>query len=465
MNMLSGAKLAFNQHQYDGVEFCLSNELASQFGIRGGIIADEMGLGKTLTAIGTMVANPLPNTLIVLPPVLLLQWQKEIFKATGQQALVYHGAQKKQITEQELAANQIVLATYHAIQVKASNLLHLIKWDRVIFDEAHHVRNKNLAHAGAIALNAKIRWLITGTPIQNNAIDFYNLCAVMGLERVIYSDKSLTNQIISSFVLKRSKKMVPSTNLPDVITRTIYVEWMQEEYRLAKEIHSTLAFSMVDSCDGLYAKKLNQTAGGVLNRMLRAKQACVMASLLADDLKSKRLHTNYLTKTTSKIDAVIATVEENKDNGAGKLIFCHYRDEIDAIASRLTDVGIRNAVFDGRTSAVDRNAIINDNIPVIILQIQTGCEGLNLQKNYSEVYFVSPHWNPSVEAQAIGRCHRMGQQRQVTVFRFEMVGFDEEQGQEPTMSLDMHIMTIQSKKRGITEVILENKDSNEANEN
>lgn len=469
MNMIDRAKLAFNQHQYDGVEFCLSNELTSHFGIRGGIIADEMGLGKTLTAIGTMVANPLPNTLIVLPPVLLVQWQKEIFKATGQQALIYHGTQKKEITERELVATPIILATYHAIQVKASNLLHMIKWDRVIFDEAHHVRNKNLSHAGAIALNANIRWLITGTPIQNNAIDFYNLCAVMGLERVIYSDKSLSNQIISSFVLKRSKKMVPRTNLPDVITRTIRVEWYEEEYMLAKEIHSTVACSNVEACDGLYAKKLAKSGGGVLNRMLRAKQACVMPSLLNEDLKKNRLHNDYFTNTTSKIDAVIATVEETRNNGAGKLIFCHYRDEIDAIASRLTHVGIRNAVFDGRTSIVDRNAIINDNIPVIILQIQTGCEGLNLQKNYSEVYFVSPHWNPSVEAQAIGRCHRMGQERQVIVFRFEMVGFDSDEEddddeddqtdkQQLTMSLDMHIMTIQSKKRGITEVILENKD-------
>jgi SNF2 family DNA or RNA helicase len=205
---------------------------------------------------------------------------------------------------------------------------------------------------------------------------------------------------------------------------------------------------------------------------MRAKQSCVLPSLLGPDLKQSKLDQNYSTISTSKLDAVISKIEENRDNGSGKLIFCHYRNEIDAIASRLTSVGIRNATFDGRTSAVERDAILNDNVPVIILQIQTGCEGLNLQKNYSEVYFVSPHWNPSVEAQAIGRCHRMGQTKQVFVFRFEMVGFQEEEEEEEqqqqqqqqqqqrsssSLSLDMYIVTIQSKKRFITNEILENK--------
>ena len=56
----------------------------------------------------------------------------------------------------------------------------------------------------------------------------------------------------------------------------------------------------------------------------------------------------------------------------------------------------------------------------MVVQIQTGCEGLNLQKHYSEVYFVSPNWNPAVEAQAVARCHRIGQKLPVFVFKYEM---------------------------------------------
>jgi len=72
----------------------------------------------------------------------------------------------------------------------------------------------------------------------------------------------------------------------------------------------------------------------------------------------------------------------------------------------------------------------------LILQIQTCCEGLNLQENYSQIYFVAPNWNPSIEEQAIARCHRYGQSKQVQVFRFYM----EE-------SMDKYILFIQNSKR------------------
>jgi SNF2 family DNA or RNA helicase len=79
--------------------------------------------------------------------------------------------------------------------------------------------------------------------------------------------------------------------------------------------------------------------------------------------------------------------------------------------------------FDGRNS---KNGLktLSDAADAIVLQIQTGCEGLNLQKNYSEIYFISPHWNPSIEDQAVARCHRIGQQKPTNVFKFEMDGFD-----------------------------------------
>jgi SNF2 family DNA or RNA helicase len=425
-----------------------------------------MGLGKTLTTIGTMVANPVPNTLIVLPPVLLVQWQKEILRATGKQALVYHGTQKKTIKIRELNSAEIVITTYNGIRpLKGGiNLLHQVRWDRVIFDEAHHLRNANQSHEGALVLNTRIRWLITGTPIQNNIRDYFHLCAAMGLDKAIYSDKALAPNIMKTFVLKRMKKMVPSTNLPDVITHVVPVEW-KEDYALAKEIHSTLPLSHVEvgGDTGKYAKHLNDTF--TLQRILRAQQACTLSALLADDLKKHRIK-NYNTSGSSKLDAVIDMISANKENGAGKLVFCHYRKEIDVIACRLTECGIRNATFDGRTGAAERQAILGDpNNQVIILQIQTGCEGLNLQKNYSEVYFVSPHWNPSVEQQAIGRCHRIGQEKQVYVYRFEMVGFSQQQQQQQpddeleedgpaSISIDQYIRLVQEKKNGMTHQIM-----------
>ena len=71
-----------------------------------------------------------------------------------------------------------------------------------------------------------------------------------------------------------------------------------------------------------------------------------------------------------------------------------------------------------------RTKCLTDKHLVLIIQIQTGCEGLNLQENYSEIYLVSPNWNPCIEDQAIGRCHRIGQKKEVSVYKFEMVNDD-----------------------------------------
>ena len=93
--------------------------------------------------------------------------------------------------------------------------------------------------------------------------------------------------------------------------------------------------------------------------------------------------------------------------------------------------------------------ILQDKNDVLILQIQTGCEGLNLQENYSEIYFVSPHWNPAIEDQAIARCHRIGQKKEVSIQRFEMSNFLKEgkDGEVDTMTIDNYASSVQSHKR------------------
>ena len=91
--------------------------------------------------------------------------------------------------------------------------------------------------------------------------------------------------------------------------------------------------------------------------------------------------------------------------------------------------------------------ILNEKKDVIILQIQTGCEGLNLQENYSEIYFISPHWNPAVEDQAIARCHRIGQTKDVYVQRFEMSKFIDDELEVDTITVDKYVGSVQEGKR------------------
>jgi len=118
------------------------------------------------------------------------------------------------------------------------------------------------------------------------------------------------------------------------------------------------------------------------------------------------------------------------------------------------------ASFDGRTSNGKRYDILNDPYEVIILQIQTGCEGLNLQEHYSEIYFVSPHWNPAVEDQAIARCHRIGQKNKVSVYRFQMSNFVNPDSDVPGITIDKYVSQVQEVKRVIADDIIQPTNSN-----
>ena len=100
----------------------------------------------------------------------------------------------------------------------------------------------------------------------------------------------------------------------------------------------------------------------------------------------------------------------------------------------------------------DREAILSsEEIDVLILQIQTGCEGLNLQ-HFNEIYFISPHWNPAVEDQAIARAHRIGQKKETHVYRFNMSSFDDK---NTTQSLDNYSTSVQDGKRHIMKMLSE----------
>ena len=109
--------------------------------------------------------------------------------------------------------------------------------------------------------------------------------------------------------------------------------------------------------------------------------------------------------------------------------------------------------LDGRNNNFSKQEILKSTQEgmILILQIQTACEGLNLQKYYSEIYFITPHWNPSVEDQAIARCHRIGQTKPVHVFRFQMDELeDQKQKDIKTSSLDKYVNSVHEKKRQIS---------------
>jgi len=457
LEFLKFSGLNYSQYQFNGVKWMVEKETSEGSFGRGGILADEMGLGKTITMIGAFVSNILPKTLIVVPLILIEQWKQQIFKTTGHRVIVYHGATKPDVScllTSALSSDSdststssktvIVVTTYHTLV--SSPILHQIQWNRIVFDEAHHLRNKNTQcfHV-AYQLKSDIRWLITGTPIQNSTKDLKHLCMVarIPVDRV------------QDYMLKRTKKEV-GISMPELTENVEMIHWRPDtrERKLGVHFHHLLHAHARD-------------VGCKLPIILRAKQVCILPKIVdtviddvviddvvIDDVVIDVVDVDdvviddvvdvndvVVETESSKIDRAIEIIVERKLNGNQKIVFCHFHAEIDIIMVRLINAGMTVGILDGRRKCRVSDVEEND---VLIIQIQTGCEGLNLQR-FNEVYFIGPHWNPAVEDQAIARCHRIGQLKPVMVYRFIMENFDDANSE----SLDMYIRGVQERKRDI----------------
>ena len=247
---LKKANLETKKHQIEGVKWCLEKELQGttiyKQNIRGGIIADDMGLGKTIQMLGIIVANIKPHTLIVLPRSLLEQWTNIFIKMLGHKPLIYHGADKKHITPKILWEYPvpIVLTTYGVLV--NDKTLYRIKWDRIIYDEAHHLRNVNTKISKcAKKIKSNVTWLVTGTPIQNYKSDLYSLCEVLKIPENYYTNPENLLEFKKTFLLRRTKEQV-NMSIPKLNTSKIEIKWSNKyEENFAKNIHASLSFSNV----------------------------------------------------------------------------------------------------------------------------------------------------------------------------------------------------------------------------
>ena len=550
-------------YQREGVEFCLRREEPGATAVRGGIIADEMGLGKTIVMMGLILANlaAFRRTLIVVPVALIAQWVAQIKKTiidtgvkTDLVVAVYHGVTGKRRVVLSgggvdpvwchrppkrgggggsARAIDIIITTYgcvameepastskkplNVVVVKAAPkvpkvpTLSLLTFhaDRVIFDEAHHLRNKTsrifkgaMRVVSAVAAGA-VRpsvWIVTGTPIQTNISDLKSLCYVLGFGVGDLISEEKRRAIRDEYVLRRTKVSVGmvaagEAEVAEGVEGGEAVEEAEADVTCAprlqslKHYKSQVPWSSENELD--LSREIHQKARNTTDRAERLKlytrmrQMCVWPALLSTKTQTK-VKTQTKAKAQevmddaeethglsmeeyhvavskqSKLDRVVATMMAEAAAGSGRksIVFCHYRREMTQLRDMLLrgggGVGCGSdddiAIIDGTVGQRERARIFAAAPTVLILQIRTCSEGLNLQA-YSDVYFVSPHWNPCVEDQAIARCYRMGQTSQVRVFRFYMSDFVGEfdavvAGESESIStLDHKCEEIQERKR------------------
>ncbi|PYH81396.1 nucleotide excision repair protein [Aspergillus uvarum CBS 121591] len=194
-NQPSGISRTLKSFQLEGLNWMMQQE-QSQY--KGGLLGDEMGMGKTIQAVSLIMSDypaGVPS-LVVVPPVALMQWQSEIKEYTSGQlkVLVYHNSNPKvkTLSKKELETYDVIMISYAGLEsihrkewkgwnrndgiVKEDSVIHSIKYHRLILDEAHSIKQRTTSVARAcFALKANFKWCLSGTPVQNRIGEFFSL--------------------------------------------------------------------------------------------------------------------------------------------------------------------------------------------------------------------------------------------------------------------------------------------------
>ncbi len=405
------------QYQREGVSWMLSRELEGQPGVpKGGILADDMGLGKTIQSIATMCANPQPTLIISLVSV-LSQWRDAVIQHSTYRPTIINPSFGGLIPSPE--SMQVAIVTYSVFQrsCKAASGLLSHKWGRIILDEGHTIRNTTTRLFKELdKFNADIKWILTGTPIQNSKKDLITLARWIG---------DLTGNIdviVDTLFLRRTQDdqsaISPRLALPSLQTHVVKLEFSDDKER-----------KLYDDIEAFYfAKAAKASTNQTMEAIIRCRQFCMHPKVYTDAVlggkKRKRVGAPVPEDDTlcnsSKLTYLLNAISNTKEK---VLIFCTWTAEMKLIQNALIKNDISSLIYDGSLSRDNKEAVIynfkNAPIQVLILQINCGSTGLNLQCA-SQVYITSPHWNPCVELQAIGRAYRKGQTSIVKCYRLAM---------------------------------------------
>ncbi|MCI8587809.1 MAG: DEAD/DEAH box helicase [Clostridia bacterium] len=402
----------------------------------GGILADDMGLGKTIQMLAVIISyiqgtkkEEKKSTIVVCPSSLSLNWQNEASKFTNElKTMVIRGnakereAQIKQVENYDLIITSYDLLKRDIEVYKEKN--YTFKY--IIADEAQYLKNSNTQNAKAIKeINAETRYALTGTPIENSLAELWSIFDYI-MPGYLFSYKKFKNayevpivkdndqkamqrlkMLIEPFVLRRTKKQV-LTELPDksiAVLKNVMKE-EQEKLYLSYLAQTKMEVEQIINKNGFDKSKIQ-----ILAALTRLRQICCHPSLFIDGYNDG----------SSKLEQCIEIIQEATQSNHKILLFSGYTSMFEIIEKELKEKGIKYFKLTGSTKVDERIQLVdefnsNEEIKVFLISLKAGGTGLNLTGADVVIHY-DPWWNASAEGQATDRAYRIGQRRNVQVYK------------------------------------------------
>jgi hypothetical protein len=405
----------------------------------GGILADDMGLGKTIQTLAHIDIEKAAGrldapALIICPTSVRPNWQAEVGRFVPHLNLLpYCGPQRAQLRNR-IAEADIVLTTYPTV-MRDGNCLEMQKWKCIILDEAQAIKNSRTKLAIKLSnYHADYRISLTGTPIENHLGELWAqfnflMPGYLGSrtdfdenyrepieEFNSFAARERLKQKIRPFMLRRVKEEVLQ-ELPEKNIEVRSVELTGAQ----RDLYETVRLSVSEMVkQSIQLKGLEKSRLVLIVAMLRLRQICCDPRLSSFEAASD-------IRSSAKLKYLVDMLEELIGQGKKILLFSQFTPMLDLIINELNEKKISFVQIRGGT--VDRTTPVKmfqeGEVSLFLISLRAGGTGLNLTAADTVIHFDS-WWNPAVENQATDRAHRIGQNKNVTVYKLVAKGTIEE---------------------------------------
>ncbi len=408
----------------------------------GGCLADDMGLGKTIQVLALIQQYRSDGgrapVLLVCPTSVMDNWNKEAARFTpGLSVMIHHGTRRRKgdAFAREVKKHDMIVSSYGLVQRDIESV-RKVRWGGVVLDEAQNIKNSDTKQARAVkTLNAGFRFALTGTPVENSVGDIWSIMeflnpGLLGTQAEfkrgffipiqVRRDEEAANalkRMVTPFMLRRLKtdRSVIS-DLPEKMESNVYCS-------LTREQASLYAAVLTDLDDKMRQVGGIERKGLILATLAKLKQVCNHPAHLLKDGSA-------IPDRSGKLARLTEMLEEVAESGEQALVFTQFVEMGEILQRHIRETSGREALFlHGSVPRRQRSAMVErfqkGGTPVFIVSLKAGGTGLNLTAA-SHVFHFDRWWNPAVENQATDRAFRIGQKRNVQVYKMICSGTMEE---------------------------------------